>query len=424
MKTRNTTFNLELNNKPDSEGLQEVFLRMTQNRKHKRMKLGVSVREADFNKKARYGAWIRSSNPEYSKLNKSLEDNIVVAKEALRELQNKRQAFTLNNVKQSIVSPDSQDFYAFAKRQHQYFSTSTKYSYSFIKHFNSIIFNKLKTFTNEKGFNDLHFSDIDLAFLKDFESHLSQLGNKANTIHKNMGFIKALFNDAIEEKKIKPQDSPFLSYRIKKTTVNKDKLTREEIQKMEELILPENSLIWHSRNMFLFSFYQAGIRASDCIKLRWRNVIEGRLIYYMDKNDKPVNLKLMPKALAILKLYKKKDSKAEDFIFPLLDNGKDYSDRIHLFNQISSKNAQINENLRKIAPLAKIEKHLSFHIARHTFASLAKNEKGLSTDQISELLNHSSVSITKQYLRGFENSDMDKALESAQSKGTTKRIKK
>ena len=64
----NTTFNLELNGKPGRNGLHEVFLRITQERKHKRIKLGISVKKADFNKKADYGKWIRQSNPEYASL--------------------------------------------------------------------------------------------------------------------------------------------------------------------------------------------------------------------------------------------------------------------------------------------------------------------------------------------------------------------
>ena len=120
----------------------------------------------------------------------------------------------------------------------------------------------------------------------------------------------------------------------------------------------------------------------------------------------------MPKAEEILKLYRRPGARAKDYIFPLLDSRKDFSDRIFLFNQVSSKNALINKNLRKIAEKAGIEKKVSFHISRHSFASIAKNERKLSTEMISELLNHSSLSVTKAYLQGFENADLDNSLES------------
>ena len=422
----NTTFNIELNGRPAQNGLHEVFLRITQNRKHKRLKLGISVRKSEFNKNAKYGAWIRTSKPEYNFLNNQLKSKIKEAEKNFNELEEEKQSLSLHSIKQKIVNPNtSHSFFPYAERQLNYFSTSRKYSYSFVKHFRSIIFNKLKLYAESKGITDLLFSDITLDFLKQYESHLSTKankgkGNKINTIHKNMGFIKALFNDAIEERLIRPQDSPFISYKIKKTKVNKDKLSQEEIQKIEELQLPEGTLISLSRNMFLFSFYQAGIRASDCIKLTWGNVIEGRLIYYMDKNDNPLNLKIVQKAEEILKLYRRPEIGAKDFIFPLLDSRKDYSDMVFLFNQVSSKNALINKNLRKIAEKAGIEKKLSFHVSRHTFASVAKNEKNVSIEMISELLNHSNISITKAYLQGFGNADMDNSLESVTGGGTAK----
>ncbi len=439
----NTTFNLELSGRPGQNGLYEVFLRITQNRKHKKIKLGISIPDKkqwgsvikDKNGKKRrevkYGKWIRQSNPEYNSLNKQLESKFNEAKRNFNELEEKKQSLSLHSIKQKIVNPNaSHSFFPFAESQLEYYKTSTKYSYSFVKHFNSIFFNKLKPFAESKGIPDLLFSDITLAFLKQYESFLSTKppkgkGNSTNTIHKNMGFIKALINDAIEEGLIKPQDSPFLAYKLKKTKVSKDKLTQEEIQRIEALQLPEGTLIWHSRNMFLFSFYQAGIRASDCIKLTWGNVIEGRLIYYMDKNEKPLNLKLMPKAEEILNLYRRPGTGAKDYIFPLLDSRKDYSDRVFLFNQVSSKNALINKYLKKIASLetVKIEKNVSFHISRHSWANIAKNEKKLSTEMISELLNHSSMAITKAYLQGFGNADMDNSLESVTGGSTLKTAK-
>lgn len=407
----NTTFNLELNGRASKDGTYEIYLRITQNRKHKRVKLGVSVKKSYFNKNAKEGKWIRTSNPEYAKLNDTLLEKYRKAENDYRDLEKKRESLSLDNIKNKIENPNSGSFTEYAKRQFQYFSTSPKYSYSFIKHYKTIIYNKLPKFMEKKGMTDLLFSDITLSFLKEYESYLASLGNKINTIHKNMGFIHALINDAIEERLIKPEDSGFLSYKLKKTTVNKDKLTREEIHKIEELVLPDGILVSHARNMFLFSFYMAGIRASDCIKLRWRNVIEGRLIYYMDKNSKPVNLKMMPKAEEILSHYRKPETQLDDFIFPLLDNRKDYSDRVFLFNQVSSKNALINKNLKKIAEKLGLTKKVSFHIARHSFAAIAKNEIGISTDKISELLNHSSPSVTKTYLKGFENADLDNVLE-------------
>ena len=82
-----------------------------------------------------------------------------------------------------------------------------------------------------------------------------------------------------------------------------------------------------------------------------------------------------------------------------------------LFNQVSAKTALINKELKKIASLAGIEKQLSFHVARHSFAKIAK-QKGIDNSKVKDLLAHSSLKITEGYMGNFDTSENDKALES------------
>ena len=81
-----------------------------------------------------------------------------------------------------------------------------------------------------------------------------------------------------------------------------------------------------------------------------------------------------------------------------------------LFNQVSAKTALINKELKKIASLAGIEKQLSFHISRHSFAKIAK-QKGIDNSKVKDLLAHSSLKITEGYMGNFDTSENDKALE-------------
>ena len=80
-----------------------------------------------------------------------------------------------------------------------------------------------------------------------------------------------------------------------------------------------------------------------------------------------------------------------------------------LFNQISSRNVILNRNLKKIAGLVGIEKEISFHTSRHTFANMAMKE-GLSASKIQGLLAHSSVKTTENYMGNFSNKETDEAL--------------
>lgn len=81
-----------------------------------------------------------------------------------------------------------------------------------------------------------------------------------------------------------------------------------------------------------------------------------------------------------------------------------------MYNQISSKNALINKELKKIAKLAGIDKPISLHVARHSFAKVAK-EEGVETDTIQKILGHEREETTKRYMGELDNSEYDNTLE-------------
>ena len=119
--------------------------------------------------------------------------------------------------------------------------------------------------------------------------------------------------------------NPFLVFKYKWVKTVKEKLEQKEIDRIIDLELEEESLLWHCRNYFLFSYYCAGIRAADLIQLRWRNITNARLHYQMGKNHKERDLILVDQAINIMKFYKKEDSKETDYIFPLLSNSSEYT---------------------------------------------------------------------------------------------------
>lgn len=178
------------------------------------------------------------------------------------------------------------------------------------------------------------------------------------------------------------------------------------------------------QKLFFFSFYCAGIRIGDLIQLRWCNITsEGRLHYQMGKNHKDRDLKLVPEALNILKYYYRENSKPTEYIFPLLEMKSTWAKyisqeekdtmppamKMDMFNTISVKTALINKELAKIGKKAEIEKKISFHISRHSFAKIAK-EKGLDNLEVKALLAHTNISTTQKYMGDFDTQRDDEAL--------------
>ena len=172
--------------------------------------------------------------------------------------------------------------------------------------------------------------------------------------------------------------------------------------------MQEGSLIGHVRSYFLFSFYCAGIRFGDLASLRPENIVENgegpRLEYRMSKTGGRKSIKLLPEARAILDHYQA-DAEVQSFLFPMLE-GYDLSTPRKLYNAIASQNALVNKNLKKVASRAGISCNPSFHIARHSFADIAR-QKGWDVYLISKALGHSSIKVTESYLKGFDAEALD-----------------
>ena len=278
---------------------------------------------------------------------------------------------------------------------------------------------------------DILFADLTVRFLDQFEKFLQQIPNQKdsdkklnrNTILNNMKRFRTLIRKAVKLGYLSVDKDPFLNYEFHWLPTTKDKLESDEIDRIIKLDLEEGSMLWHARNCFLFSYYCAGIRVGDLIQLRWRNVEGGRVAYQMGKNHKMRDNILVPQARAILDSYDHEEKQRDDYIFPLLTNNKPYAKYVTqnekdtmsvelktaLFNDISAKTALLNKYLKQIAEIAEIDKHLSFHVSRHSFARLAK-EKRTDSGVVQGLLAHSSLKTTEGYMGQFDTSVEDAAL--------------
>ena len=206
----------------------------------------------------------------------------------------------------------------------------------------------------------------------------------------------------------------------------------------------KGSALWHIRNYFLFSFYNAGIRFSDMCRLTWGNLVDGRLMYKMQKTGGKKSIKQQEPMYRILFQYvdrpgsylmfaqwepqeayyvRQADNPVEifeatvreyasshknDLIFPLLD--KHYDDPAEIRKKIGSKNARVNLKLKDLAKEAGIDASVSFHVSRHSFANHA-NKKDLELYQISKALAHSDLKTTQQYLDDFDEEKLDEGME-------------
>ncbi|WP_299623009.1 tyrosine-type recombinase/integrase [uncultured Tenacibaculum sp.] len=258
----------------------------------------------------------------------------------------------------------------------------------------------------------LKFQDINEAFLSKYKDFCTvYLQQKSRTITNQLIFIRTLFNKAIKQGMVDSKYYPFggEKEKIRIGSGHKIGLTIEEVEKIENLNTNAGSSMWHTKNVWLIAFYFAGIRISDSVKLRWEDFKDNRLLYTMDKNEKPVSLKIPDKALKILKEYRKHREENNGYVFPFLKDTNPRNDE-EVFKKLRNATKLFNKYLKRIAVMCDIEKNLSNHIARHTFGNIAGDK--IHPLMLQKLYRHSDLKTTLNYQANFIHKDADEALDS------------
>lgn len=397
------TFHFVLrNSKQRKNGEIPIYLRITAQRKYRVLSTGIAIEEKYWNANLEQ---VRKSHPNSDAFNARLEKILVNARNIALNLQNVLgEEPAAKTVKEAIEGRDREQFFPYAE---DYYKKIVKRDKYWQRRVLKPVIDKLREFAG----GDLLFEDITSQFLMEFETFLRvKHENNQNTIYKNLSNLRRVIKQAVKDQVIPMQDNPFLNYKLRKGKAKKEKLSWEEIQKLENVDLPKGSNPWHSRNYFIFSFYCAGIRFTDLCDMRWKNFKNGRLQYKMSKTGQNKNVKLLPQAKQILAFYKPHEMNEDARIFPILPSTKEYPTTTAFQRAIDSKNTVVNENLRKAAKVAGVETHVSTHIARHSFADFARKQ-GMDLYSLSKALGHSSLTMTEQYLKSFDEETVDEAFE-------------
>jgi len=387
-----------------------IYLRITHNRKHKYISTGVSVLEKNWNPEKEV---IRKNHRNSKVLNETLRNK-------LKEAQKVQSDLSINGsesakaIRERLRSRQKADFFVLGDTLlDELKKTGKLYSYKNTQ----VAFGKLESF---EGARVLPLKNIDTSYLEKFERYLKiEYKNGANTISKNFEGIRKVIQIALQSYLI--TKDPFLHFEgaKRKKSSGKTKLSIEQIRGIEVLDLDPGTWLWDTRNAFLFSFYSGGIRFGDICCLKWKNITNDRLTYQMNKNNKGFSTQLNDHQKEILSHY---SGNGNEFIFPILDNNRDYSDPMELRQDISSKNVIVNKNLKKliatlnekvdkkelVAP--KINEKVSFHVSRHSFAQYAV-ESGLDVYELMQTLRHSKLETTQKYLKSLDEELADKAMQ-------------
>ncbi|XMO85923.1 site-specific integrase [Algibacter sp. AS12] len=249
----------------------------------------------------------------------------------------------------------------------------------------------------EYNLNDIPVKEVNHKFISGFEYYLKTKRKCAhNTAIKYVTNFKKIIRIAFANDWI--SKDPFLHWKGKLKIVDREFLTKDELQSITEKELHTERLDY-VKDIFIFCCF-TGLAYADVKKLSDNDIVIGIdgdkwIKIKRAKTDTRSNIPLLPTAIAILKKYRKYPNLLKnDKLLPVLSNQK------------------MNAYLREIADLCGISKNLTFHLARHTFATTVTLTNGVPIESVSKMLGHKSLRTTQHYAKILDRkvSDDMKAL--------------
>lgn len=237
------------------------------------------------------------------------------------------------------------------------------------------ILNKLREFKKEAT-----FADINLEYIDGFEKWLKvKKGNNINTRYKNLKILNIYINVAIKKELM--QSNPFIHKRLKKGPSNIIYIEKPELKKLIDLYINHKMRYNYHKILHYFLFAcMTGLRISDVKRIKSEMILNDILVI------EPVKTKNTTAKIIKIPLT--------SFAKRLIDDAGQFKVAGIIFDTYSDQ--KTNQYLKDIAKYAGIEKSITFHVARHTFATLFLEETSdLATLQ--QLLGHSSIMQTMIY---------------------------
>lgn len=380
-----------------ANGEHPLMVRICKDGKKKYKSLGVSVNPKYWNFERNT---LKPNCPNFEYLSKLIADKTSELSTEIVKLKSERKGFTASTLiedKAKRVKP---------KTVHELFCEQIQrltddgrrgYMLSVKQVYNSLIlFNKHL---------DICFSDIDVSFLRRYETWLRKQGLAENTIGIRFRTLRAIYNLAMEEDIVDSADYPFKKYKVARLHEDtaKRSLSKEDIDR----ILAYKSTNRYMRfpiDIFAFTYYCGGINFIDIANLTPAHIIEGKLVYKRHKTSKLIKIPLQPQAVELIKKYQRKDS---PYLFPILSDF--HETEIQKSNRIHKVISKVNKRLKEIGEELGLPLTLTTYVARHSQATVMK-KAGVSTAVIREIMGHSSERVTQIYLDSFDNEQIDNAM--------------
>lgn len=364
--------------KTNSKGLSPLYCRLTLDKKRKQFSTGLFVNPSYWENKLQK---INTQDPNYKFINSQIEQIQIKLNNIILMFQIQDVEITLENIYDKFINIEIKKKEYVLSYYKQYLNKIKKLVGLEIKDntYNKFVYvgNHLEAFLKWKFKKaDYPLEELTQQFLDDFEYYLkTEKKQQQITINKTIQRLRTPIKQAISEGYL--DRDPFILYRAKTVRKTFTFLTNEELKTLEESTITQKRLKF-VQDLFIFCCY-TGLAYNEMSNLEKKHIQIGFdnikwIKMKREKTQREISIPILPKAQEIINKYKSSGSS----VFPSISNQK------------------FNSYLKEISAIAGIEKKLTHHIARKTFASTILLYNDVPMEIVSELLGHSSMVTTQE----------------------------
>lgn len=302
--------------------------------------------------------------------------------------------FTSNDIVEGFQAEvNEQSFFKFMQKQIAQLKLMGKYRTSETYH---ATLNSFATFRNGE---DLLFAEFDSDLMLMYEAYLHKRGLTKNSTSFYMRILRAVYNRAVE-KDLTINRNPFKHVYTGIDKTIKRAIPLKAIKQIKNLDLSLQPTLDFARDMFLFSFYTRGMSFIDMAYLKKKDLSNGILSYRRHKTGQQLYVKWEQ---CMQDIFLKWENQMELYLLPILKSSIGNERCLYKHTLYA-----VNKNLKEVAKMVKVTIPLTMYVARHSWASAAKNKR-IPLSVISEGMGHDSETTTQIYLASLDSNVIDDA---------------
>jgi integrase len=382
-------------NRESTDNKFPIYVRFTFKNKRVELSTGIFTQQEHWDESRQR---IKGKIPEASVINERLDKMKIEIQDIFNQLRSSSEAFDANTIKNRLLNIEESkgvlfvfDYYLnsiLAKLNKGYSMETYKHYKSSRKRLADFISNQLKK-------TDIPVQSIGYKFLDSFDIYIKKdFNNQQNTAWNYHKHLRRVLNLAISLDYI--DKNPYSKFKVGLDETHREILSMEELKRLEDksIQIERLSVV---RDIFIFACY-TGLSFSDIAKLsrvHLQHGADGKVWIIIDrsKTNNRCRIPILPKAREILNRYEDypKISK-KDILLPVLTNQK------------------MNSYLKELGDICDINKNITMHIARHTFATTVTLSNGVPIETVSKILGHTSLKTTQIYAKVLDkkiSEDMD-----------------